>query len=287
MARAWRVAQYRERRNRALPGSRSRGQMKKNFFGVARFLAAPIFAAAVLAAAPALAQVKPGDHISAANASQIRELVSPGTYYSVSKGMELNVVASQRIDWPPPYQTATEKYSSQVRLAPDHRDLLGYVAGQPFAIVDPNDPDAGVKIMWNQYLRPLATDDADLRYFECQVAYIKPGSHQDLLQQTELGHLGLYSEIGRTEVEPMPADPDFKVTDVWIRSAAYPVLAPAEDRGSGGIRYRYWNSNHADDAWAFLAGSRRIRRVNEVILSTSAGLSTWDADHAGGFGAKP
>ena len=30
-----------------------------------------------------------------------------------------------------------------------------------------------------------------------------------------------------------------------------------------------------------------MRRVNEVMLSSSPGLSTWDADHAGGFGAKP
>jgi Protein of unknown function (DUF1329) len=233
------------------------------------------------------ADVKPGDRITAKNAEQVRALVSPGTLIAVSKGMEMNIVAPSRVNWPPPFQDATEKYSSQVRLAPDHRDLIGYVAGQPFPLLDPNDPYVATKIMWNQYFKPIATDDADLRFFECQVAKQNPGAEQALMTLTEVGHLAAYSDIGRTEVEPLPADPDFKISGVWGRAAAYPTLAPAEDRGSGAIRYRYWDGNRGDDAWAFLAGTRRVRRVNEVIMSSSPGLSTWDADHAGGFGAKP
>src|ERR1700675_4979706 len=82
----------------------------------------------------AIAQVKPGDTIGRTNAVAIQQLVSPGTYVAVNHGMELHIVASQRIDWPAPYQEATEKYSRQVRLSENHRDLLGYVAGQPFPI---------------------------------------------------------------------------------------------------------------------------------------------------------
>jgi len=239
------------------------------------------------AASSAVAQVKPGDLITQSNASQVKDLVSPGTYSAVTKGMQMNIVASSRIDWPPPYQNATEKYASQVRLADEHRDLLGYVAGQPFPLLDPNDPYVATKIMWNMYFKPIVTDDFDLRYFECQVADQNPGHEQRLIKMTELGHLAGYFDIGRTEVDPMPAYPYYNTTGIWARTAAYPTLAPADDRGSGGIRFRYWDSNKADDAWAFLAGSRRVRRVNEVILSSAPGLSTWDADHAGGFNAKP
>jgi hypothetical protein len=213
--------------------------------------------------------------------------VSPGAFEAVSKGMEMNIVAPSRVDWPPPYQDATEKYSGQVRLGANNRDLMGYVAGQPFPILDPNDSNVATKIMWNQYFKPIASDDYDLRFFECQVAKQNPGADQTLLQMTELGHLAGYSDIGRTEVDPMPADPDFKATNIWQRSAAYPTLAPAEDRGSGAFRYRYWDADHADDAWAYLSAERRVRRVSETIMSSSVGLSTWDADHSGGFGAKP
>ncbi len=252
-------------------------------------ISAPLAVAVLLAFGnPVLAaEVKPGETITQANAAEVQTLVSPGTYQAVTKGMQMHIVAPGRIEWPPPYQIATEKYSPQVRLGPDRRTIIGYVAGQPFPLLDPNDPDVATKIMWNSNFKPIATDDFDLRYFQCQVSRFNPGGAQNLITFTETGHLAGYYDIGRTEVEPLPADPDFKTTGIWWRAAAYPTIAPAEDRGSGGMRYRYWDPDKGDDAWAFLSGSRRIRRVNETILTSSPGLSTWDPDHAGGFNAKP
>jgi hypothetical protein len=72
---------------------------------------------------------------------------------------------------------------------------------------------------------------------------------------------------------------------LW-RAAAYPIIQPAEERGAGGLRFRYWDPMRADDAWAYLPQSRRVRRVNEVVMTSSPGLSTWDPDHSGGFAAK-
>jgi uncharacterized protein DUF1329 len=246
-----------------------------------------VAAAIVVTPALALGQVKPGDQITAANAARVKDLLSPGTYYAVTKGMEIDVVRPERVDWPPPYQDATEKYSAQVRLSADHRSLVGYVAGQPFPLLDPNDPDVGTKIMWNSSFRPITSDDFDLRFFECRVAYFNPGGPANLLLYSQIGHVAGYSNLGRTEVEPLPVDPDFKDSGVWSRVTAYPLIAPAEEKGSGGLRFRYWAPDRGDDAWAYLSGSRRVRRVNEVILSSSPGLSTFDPDHAGGFGAKP
>ncbi|MGH7948708.1 MAG: DUF1329 domain-containing protein [Candidatus Binataceae bacterium] len=238
-------------------------------------------------ATAANAQVKPGDSITPANASAVKELVSPGTYIAVTKGMTMKVVAPTRIEWPPPYRIATEQYAQQVRLAPDRQSIVGYVAGQPFPFLDLNDSDVGTKIMWNSYMRPILTDDADLRFFECQVAPFNPGGEQKQMLVSEIGHIAVYSNLGRTEVQPLPVDPDFKVTDVWNYVAAYPLIAPADDRGVGVISYRYWDSSRGDDSWVYLPKTRRIRRLNEVIGSSSPGLSTWDGDHAGGFRAKP
>ena len=95
----------------------------------------------------ARAEVKPGDYITVDNASKVKDLVSPGVYWRVRNGMTMKIVPTERIDWPPPYKDATEKYSTQVRLTPDHRSLLGYVAGEPFPIIDANDPDAGTRFV--------------------------------------------------------------------------------------------------------------------------------------------
>jgi hypothetical protein len=122
-----------------------------------------------LFAATARAGVKPGDIITPQNASEVKDLVAPGVYYMVSHGMQMDIVPTERVDWPPPYKDATEKYSSQVRLTDDHRSLVGYVAGQPFPLIDTNDPEVATKIMWNNVFRPISTDDYDLRFFDCQI----------------------------------------------------------------------------------------------------------------------
>ena len=71
---------------------------------------------------PGEAGVKPGDFITPENASQVSDLVSPGVYYKVQRGMTMKIVPTIRVDWPPPYKDATEKYSSQVALSkrPSH-----------------------------------------------------------------------------------------------------------------------------------------------------------------------
>src|ERR1700689_5383930 len=100
-----------------------------------------VFFALIFSFTPARAQVKAGDVITAKNAEQVRALVSPGTFIAVSRGMQINIVAPSRVDWPPHFQDATENLCGQGRRGPDLRDLPVYVPGQPFPILDPNDPD--------------------------------------------------------------------------------------------------------------------------------------------------
>ena len=64
------------------------------------------------------AQVKPGDFITPENATKVKDLVGPGVYYKVERGMTMKIVPTQRVDWPPPYKDATEKYSSQASRSP-------------------------------------------------------------------------------------------------------------------------------------------------------------------------
>ena len=167
-------------------------------------VAALAFAIAMVSpAVPARAQVKPGDVITPANASQVEGLVSPGNFILVKQGMTMKIVPTGHLDWPPPYKEATERYSPQVSLGADG-ELKGYVAGLPFPLVDANDPDAATKIMWNFQFRPLHTDDLDSRGVEA-ISH-RAGSPNEVEHFT-FGHLGFYNSVGRTEVAPMPMDP--------------------------------------------------------------------------------
>jgi hypothetical protein len=241
----------------------------------------------VLAAAwPAGADVSPGETIAPENAASVKELLPPGVYTKVQRGMTMKIVASQRIDWPPPYKDATEKYSAQVMLSPDHRSMVGYVAGQPFPLIDPNDPDIAVKIMWNNAFRPISSDDYDLRYFDCYSLYGGAGGESPQIGYFQVGHYAGYNLVGRTEVEPMPIDPDFKINGRYWLFGVYPILAPDKYRGVGFIRYRYADPRRGDDSWVYVAQSRRVRRLSEGVLSISAGEQTFDPDHYSGFNAK-
>ncbi|MFZ0657843.1 MAG: DUF1329 domain-containing protein [Candidatus Binataceae bacterium] len=241
---------------------------------------------AALVATPVAAQVKPGDVITSANATTVRNLVSPGVYVRVQKGMRMDIVPTQRVDWPPPYKDATEKYASQVELSKDHRTMIGYVAGQPFPLLDPNDPDIATKAMWNNVFRPIQSDDYDLRFFDCQSEYPTLGGAQKVIDDTWVGHYAGYSLVGRTEVEPIPTDPDFKTTGRLWMFALYPVLAPAAARGTGLIRYRYANPEQGDDSWTWTPGARRVRRLNESLLSDNTGTGSFDPDHYSGYNPK-
>ena len=265
---------------------------------VAAFALATAFASA---ATPARAQVKPGDTITPDDASKVQELVSPGNYILVRQGMVMKIVPTGHLDWPPPYKAATERYSPQVELTSDD-DVKNYVAGLPFPLVDANDPNAATKIMWNFAFRPLHTDDEDSRNVE-SISH-RAGS-ADEIEHFTFGNLGMYNSVGRTEVDPLPTDPDVLNTGIQSRSGAYPVLEPSEMRGAGLIRERYINPKLDDAIWVFGGESRKLRRLPTTELSDSFGVfksgartegnangggtsyaSTWDPDSQFGFSAK-
>jgi len=241
-------------------------------------------------AGSALAQVKPGDFITPENATKVKDVVGPGVYYKIEHGMTMKIVPTQRIDWPPPYKDATEKYSSQVRLSNDHRSIVGYVAGQPFPLIDPNDPFVATKVVWNNVFRPITSDDYDLRFYDCDSAFESHGPQTKQIEYFQIGHYAGYDLVGRTEVEPVPTDPDFKTTGRYWLFGLYPILAPQEIRGTGFIRWRYADPKRGDDIWSLDAGSRRVRRINETIMSSSTASGTsahaWDPDHYSGFNPK-
>ncbi len=251
---------------------------------------------------PALAQVKPGDVITSDNAAEVESLVSPGNFILVKQGMVMKIVATGHLDWPPPYKAATEQYSPQVSLSSDG-NLKNYVAGLPFPLVDANDPQAATKIMWNFAFRPQYTDDVDQR--DVEAVSHRAGSSNEIEHFT-FGHLGAYKYVGRTEVAPMPMDPDVLKTGIVARDGAYPILEPAEMRGAGIVRQRYAIKGFEDAVWEYSPGQGRLRRLPATQLADSFGLaktgpsgpmggaaasvttyaSTWDPDSAFGFSAR-
>jgi hypothetical protein len=238
------------------------------------------FGAGLIWLGTALAEVKPGDVITKDNASKVADLVSPGNYMLVQQGMQMKIVPSDKLEWPPPFKTATEKYSSQVQLAHDGT-LKNYIAGQPFPLVDPNDPQVATKVMWNFSYRPLYSDDIDMRFPE--VASFDKNSTGSPLSYYTVGHFAFYNNIGRIEVPPIPTDPDSVASGVRYRFGFYPFLEPSALRGYGMVRQRYINPAVEDNVWVFSPKTRKLRRESASVLSDAIGeLPGFGGGGAGG-----
>jgi len=213
--------------------------------------------------------VKPGDLITPDNASVVADLVSPGNLYLVKQGMHLKIVPTKRLEWPPPYKAATEKYASQVSLN-DQGELQYYTAGQPFPLLDPNDPHIATKVMWNFSFRPQYTDDADIR--DVEIVSWRPNSPlPGPVEHFTIGHFAFYNNIGRTEVRPIPTDPEANGAGIRYRFGAFPFLEPAELQGFGLVRLRSKDPSVDDNCWFYNPLMRKLRNVTAQTLSDAIG----------------
>ena len=234
------------------------------------------------------AEVGPGDLITRANQDKVKGLVSDGVQWCVSRGMTLTIVPYRKIPLPPPYQAATEKYASQVKLN-DDQTLEGYVAGRPFPHVDVNDPRAADKLMHNFQLTHYFTDDLGMHLFDADTGQLQVdgngNQHYDIERHFVLDWLRLLQFTGRLTVPPIPAiEPNRDKT--FRKAGLYPIIEPFDLKGIGGINYRYLEPHRQDDLWLYLPSLRRVRRLSSTQRSEALFGQDIDVDSYGGYAGQ-
>ena len=178
-------------------------------------------------------------------------------------GVEFHVSPSGNYAPHPDYLAATERYSGQTVLAEDGA-VENYIAGRPFAraLINPNDPTAGLMAAWNfnyrwqhygmhvrKYLgallekggpaAPLPGFPPDLtqgggKAIRHIVAMYQRAYHSHLAQLPNDGHLLPVSDAGRFEYKD------------YVE-----FLEPYDVRGTRFLVYRYNDPRLQDDAWVF------------------------------------
>src|SRR5580704_3925289 len=83
----------------------------------------------------------------------LRSLMSQKYFWKVPAEAVLEVAPTVKIGLPRKYREDTEKYHNQTKLVQkgEGYTVSGYVAGMPFPDIDPNDPQAGVKLIYDNY----------------------------------------------------------------------------------------------------------------------------------------
>ncbi len=246
-----------------------------------------IAALALSTATPALA-VKPGDHISKNNAEEILDLVSPGVQWCVGNGMDMDIVEAQPIPLPADYAAATQKYAGQVTI--DDRDLLvNWVAGKPFPTIDPLDPRAAQKVMYNYERTHYYSESLDLHLTDADTGalYIdaKNNRHYTVERHFIPEWLRVLRFQGRLRNEPVPnIEPNND--KVFYKAGLYPLIEPFDLKGVGGVTFRYLDQTNHDDTWLYLPFVRRVRRMSSAQRSDALFGQDIDVDSFGGYAGQ-
>jgi len=144
--------------------------------------------------------------------------------------------------------------------------------------------------MWNNVFRPVTTDDYDPSFLRLRQRLLAAENKSlNVIQYYQIGHYAGYDLVGRTEVDPMPIDPDFKKTNrLWV-FGLYPVLAPQS-------RARRWIHPFfamrtpivGDDQWSWTHGFAQSQayRLKQSPANCDQRRKTWNPDHYSGFNAK-
>ncbi len=183
-----------------------------------------------------------------------------------------------KVHWPKAYREATEKYSAQVKLSADGREMFKYVAGCPFPNIDANDPLAGHKLMWNYEQKPY--DNAGTEIIMDLV------NSKGEVERSTANRWRRMMWTGRVNLEPKPSvpyTPAIRYTDLYG-----PSLGTAErERGGLGLFIRYLSPDRVDDFYLISnPGISPIYRRNKVNRSNALWGSEMDTDSMWGFYGK-
>lgn len=151
----------------------------------------------------------------------------------------------------PKYLEATAKYSGQVKFDPKTREVTGYVAGLPFPNIDPSDPFAGDKVIWNFYYG--SSSGSDMSYDPAYYQTVNKNGY-------ELSQIWPFQKIvakGRLwGNSPFPNEPDVFTKGTLV--GRY----PQDVKGVGTFTIRYDLAGRYEDQWAYIKSARRVRRLS-------------------------
>ena len=212
------------------------------------------------------------------NMDKAAGLLTPSTRWMVERGMPITIQPTKKVEWPRAYAEATVKYAPWVKLSDDGRELSQYVAGAPFPSVDPNDPLAGHKIMWNTSQNPYITDNAGTDFSSELV------NRHGEIEKLFMSHWRRMAWTGRLYLDPKPTVP----YNPALRHTTLlgPMTFPATDKGATVLTLSYVAANTPDDTYLYRPQLRRVRRIGIANRGEAVWGTDVDVDSFWGFAAK-
>lgn len=212
-------------------------------------------------------KVKPGDVINKSNVDLVKDLIPDGYVPMVERGME--IIISEPGAWHTPeyFVEITKKNDGQAYI--DEKDNLRtkgglfnkepnswWDGGVPFPDIKLDDPQAGIKVMYNGI---HAYEGDDFTHDETNPQYV--GSDGNVERTIKMSWDRIYL-TSRELLDPKPTyAPKYK--DVLFKNFAY-VQEPFDLKGFGNLIVRYCDSTKQDDNFSYIPAMRRVRRLSSA-----------------------
>jgi len=206
------------------------------------------------------------------------------------EGMQLEIGPFFR-DYSPAkaYDEATEEFAGEARIGPDG-SLEGYTAGQPFPMDEIDcrqDPDAGVKIIWNFDYR-WRGDGAKSSYY---YSYWDRGEELPLYYEGTSKTIELSHREEPRHLEER--DGDLFRGEKRKHAFGIEVQEPFDARGIQVLTYRYKSADGPraeaknDDTWVYVPTLRRVRRISTAQRTDAVSGTDFTFDDLFSFSGIP
>src|SRR5262249_23727373 len=124
-----------------------------------------------------------------------------------------------------------------------------YIMGFPFPIIDPADPKAGTKILWNYFYRTWYFGSV---HAESQLNWV---AVKNLERRTDV-------EANLESSDGTPPDQRLPNADNFIVRVLATTTSPADLNGTAALTWRYRDTDKRDSNWAYVPALRRVRAVS-------------------------
>jgi hypothetical protein len=225
--------------------------------------------------------LKPGDTIGPHNWERVKGMVGENLLNRIKQGYTFKIKQGRQVGIPKEYSAATSRYSAEVKLAANG-ELVNYVAGLPFPDVSANDPQAGLKSIWNFYWRWIGDDyktgGGTAEGKIVRHAIEKNGSER----RAEVLHHSIKTR-GRVHLDAKPVLPGYEHID-WMQLRADEY--PRDTAGTTTLEIRYADPKREDDLYIYVPSIRRVRRAPPLQRCATIAPSEFNFDDINNFSAK-
>ena len=242
----------------------------------------------------AIGALKPGMRIDKSNWELVKDLLPRGTLDPIKAGQRSIEIGVGHHHTPGTkrYIEESQKNIEGIKLNPDGtlQSLNAWKGGLMFPAIDPRDPQAGIKSMWNWQSRPIGDDRwmPSFKFIQTRGGVeIKSFGCADSTPSRPCW--GQLSWFGRTDVAPVPAYPDNP--DNLYQMSMISLDHPYDQADTIILFYRYRDAftdpdyfrNRGDDEYAYVPSVRRVRRVTAAQRTDSFGGSDITFDDIDGY----